>query len=447
MRLNKKQTKALDFLEDDITTEVEYGGAAGGGKSVLGCYWQIKRRLKYPGTRGLIGRAQLKTLKETTLQSFFEVCTMQGLKSGMHYNYNQQSNIIHFPNGSLIFLKDLFQYPADPNFDELGSLEITDAFIDENNQIAEKAWNIVKSRIRFKLDEYGLIPKIMGSCNPSKGWIYTKFYKPFRDGVLSKDKQFVQALVTDNPDISIHYRHNLLGLDENSKQRLLYGNWEYDDDASTLISYDKIIDCFSNDFNDGGNYGHITCDVARFGNDKTVIGLWRGWAVRLYSYNGLSIPETAAKIKELQQKHEIPNSRTIADEDGVGGGVVDILRCKGFVNNSQPLPSPTSPRNAKGELVKENYSNLKSQCYFRLAERINKGGLYIDCNDIQVKEMIIQELEQVKQHNMDKDGKKQVVPKDIVKELIGRSPDFSDTLMMREWFELVPKRVYADAQY
>jgi phage terminase large subunit len=40
---------------------------------------------------------------------------------------------------------------------------------------------------------------------------------------------------------------------------------------------------------------------------------------------------------------------------------------------------------------------------------------------------------------MDKDGKKQVMPKDKVKEMIGRSPDFSDTLMMREWFELAPR--------
>jgi phage terminase large subunit len=39
---------------------------------------------------------------------------------------------------------------------------------------------------------------------------------------------------------------------------------------------------------------------------------------------------------------------------------------------------------------------------------------------------------------MDKDGKRQVLPKDKVKELIGRSPDFSDTLMMRMWWELQP---------
>src|SRR5688572_21413549 len=172
MRLSHKQTEALDILEDNETNELLFGGGAGGGKSVLSCYWQIKRRLKYPGTRGLLGRAILKTLKETTLVTFFEVAAKQGLKANEHFKYNGQSNQIDFRNGSIILLKDLNQYPADPNFAELGSLEITDASIDEANQITEKARNIVKSRIRFRLDEYGLIPKCLYTCNPAKNWTY-----------------------------------------------------------------------------------------------------------------------------------------------------------------------------------------------------------------------------------------------------------------------------------
>jgi phage terminase large subunit len=50
--------------------------------------------------------------------------------------------------------------------------------------------------------------------------------------------------------------------------------------------------------------------------------------------------------------------------------------------------------------------------------------------------LIIEELEWVKQYEMDKDGKKRVLPKEKIKEAIGRSPDFADMLMMREWFEI-----------
>ncbi len=136
------------------------GQDAGGGKSGLGCYWQIKRRLKFPGTRGFIGRSELKNLKKTTLNSFFEVCKMQGLKAGVHFNYNAQDSIIKFMNGSEIILADLYAYPSDPEFDSLGSLEVTDAFVDEAPQIISKAKQILKSRIRFKIDEFGLIPKL-----------------------------------------------------------------------------------------------------------------------------------------------------------------------------------------------------------------------------------------------------------------------------------------------
>lgn len=435
MRLSRKQTIALDYLEDATTSELLYGGGAGGGKSILGCFWLLKCSLKYPQSRWLMGRAVAKTLKETTFQSFLKVCKMQGLIAGTHYRITSAQdrdnpNCIAFPNGSIILMKDLYAYPADPEFDELGSLEITGAFIDEANQVTVKAKQIVRSRIRHNLQEYGLIPKMLMTCNPAKNWVYSDFYRPDKEGTLAPDRRFIQALVEDNPDIDPTYKDSLLQLDKKSKERLLYGNWEYDDDPSVLIDYDRILDCFSNTVEPGERY--LTADIARFGSDKTVIGLWDGLKVRMYDFKGLSVIESAEKIREFQTRYKVANSNTIADEDGVGGGVVDILKCKGFVNNSRPLLNPITKK-------EENYTNLKSQCYFLLADKINKGLVSIDCTDGQIRATIIQELEQVKQHNMDKDGKRQVLPKDKVKELIGRSPDFSDTLMMRMYFELKPK--------
>lgn len=449
MRLNLKQTQALDYLEAtewSHVSEILYGGAAGGGKSVIGCYWLMKSALRYPGTRWVMGRAELTVLKQTTLVTFFKVAKMQGLKANVHYKYyDNPKNIIQFPNGSVILLKDLSYKPSDPNFDNLGSLEITGAFIDEVNQCVSKAKTVLFSRIRHMLDEYGLRPKMLMSCNPAKNWVYKEFYKAARDGNIENYRKFIQALVTDNEDIDSNYIENLRKLDKASKERLLYGNWEYDDDPAALILFDKIVDCFSNTHLrvTGSKLHKVTCDVARFGSDKTVIGEWLSAShVRLSKYEKLAVTQVSEILQEVKDRGQVGASRIVVDEDGVGGGVVDIIKCVGFVNNSRPLPAPVNPKTdpKTGKPLPENYDNLKSQCYYRLALRINDGGLYIECDDPDMQDAITEELEQVKKKDVDKDGKNAVVPKDQVKEVLGRSPDYSDTLMMGELLELKPQR-------
>ena len=421
-KFTQTQELAIEYLFDDKTTEVLFGGAAGGGKSWVGCAWLILLCLKYPKTRYLMGRSKLDALKKTTLNTFFEICQEWEMIANKHYNFNAGSNIIKFYNGSEILLKDLFLYPSDRNFDNLGSLEITAAFIDEANQITEKAKNIVASRIRYKLDKFNIIPKLLMTCNPAKNWVYTQYYKPSKEGVQKPYRQFIQSLVDDNEFISKHYKKQLLTLDELTKQRLLFGNWEYDATNDNLIEYDAIINLFSQNGIEGEKY--ISCDVARFGSDKTVIVLWEGLHIKkIRSILKSAVNEVVDEIRRLQQDYSVRLTNIIVDEDGVGGGVKDYMRCRGFVNNSRAI---------KGE----NYQNLKTQCYYKLAELVNTAQIGIDCNDINVKNEIIEELEQVRTKDADKDNKLQIIPKDIIKDIIGRSPDYADTLAMRMFFEI-----------
>lgn len=371
-----------------------------------------------------MGRAKLKALKETTLNTFFELTSKLELSN--QFNYNSQSGIITWNNKSEILLKDLFLYPADPNFDSLGSLEITGAFVDECNQISYKAWQILKSRIRYKLNEYNLIPKLLGTCNPSKNWVYNQFYLKDKNNTIEIDKKFIQALPKDNPHLPASYLESLLTLDENSRQRLYFGNWEYDNDPSKLIDFEKIQNVFTNEFVEGGQM-YISADVARFGSDKMVICVWSGFKViDIISLNKSSIVEIAQLIRELSTKYQVPMSNVIIDEDGVGGGVVDMLRgCKGFINNSKPLL-------VENQVVQ--YQNLKTQCYFKLAELIQSDKIYINCKEQTIIDEITKELEMVKRDKIDSDGKLQIISKEMVKASIGRSPDYSDALMMRMYF-------------
>jgi|TARA_R110000822_G_scaffold3883_5_gene16555 hypothetical protein len=423
MNLSVKQTIALDILEDGTTNSLLFGGGAGGGKSLLGCYWILKMCMKYPNTRWLIGRSKLHTLKATTYNTLLEVMKMQGLKSD-DYKYNSHSGFMKFKKGgSEIVFKDLFYYPSDPFYDKLGSMEITGAFIDEASEVTQRAFQILSSRIRFKLDDNDLIPKILLTCNPTKNWLYTEFYKPDEDGTIEHHRKFVKSLVTDNPFISKHYIGQLQRLDRISRERLLNGNWKYDDTQNKLYDYDSINDMFTNKYVEAGET-YLSIDIARFGADSSVICVWSGWRCEeVLQYKKLSIVELSNKVAEIATKYKVRRGHIIADEDGVGGGLVDMVTgCKGFVNNSRAL-------------LKENYSNLKTQCYYKFAEKVNKGEIYVNA-DMKMKDAIIQELEVVEMKDMDKDNKLMIISKDKIKQNIGRSPDFSDALMMRMYFEL-----------
>jgi len=424
IELSDKQTEAIRLLQDDHTTEILYGGGAGSGKSYLGCWWQLKRRINYPGTRGVIGRRKLKTLKETTLVSLWKVMKLVGVPKS-YYKYNQQANTITFENGSEILLKDLFAFPADPDFDDLGSLEITDAFIDEASEITVKAKNILKSRIRDQLDENGLIPKLLMTTNPCRNFLYADFYRPFNEGTLEAHRAFVPALLPDNPFISKHYRNNLLESDKETIERLLFGNWMYLDDPTKLIEIDRIIDLWTNTHvPDGPRY--ISCDAARFGADKSVIMVWHGLrVVEIKTIAKSTITHLADVLQSMKLKHRVPMSHIVIDDGGVGGGLVDMMDgCVPFVANKKPINTGS----------RQNYANLKSQLYFILAEYTNAGKIWVQPTED--RDTIIEELEQVKKDKEVTDDKLRVVKKEHVKEMIGRSPDYSDCLSFRMLFEI-----------
>ena len=369
-----------------------------------------------------MGRAKLKSLRETTLNTFFELSSKLQLQN--QFNYNSQNSTINFTNGSQILLKDLFLYPSDPNFDSLGSLEITGAFIDECNQIVHKAWQIVLSRCRYKLKEFGLTPKLLGTCNPAKNWTYKEFYNPNKNNTLPNNRKFIQALPTDNPNLPQSYLDSLLSLDKVSKERLYFGNWEYDDDPSALIDIDSIVDYFNPNHIERTGKMYMTIDVARKGKDTTVFRVWDDWlCIYRFQIDKSDLTVVVDKGLQLQKKYNIPLSQIVADEDGVGGGVVDFFKCKGFVNNSTPLND-------------ENFNNLKSQCGFKMAKKIVDRECGEICDNTAVMNITIEEMEQVKQKDIDKDGKIALVSKDIVKQMIGRSPDEWDSIMMRYYFEL-----------
>jgi phage terminase large subunit len=418
---HQRQNEAFKVLADNDTTEIVYGGGAGSGKTFLACTWLLFMSLNYPGTKYFIGREELKRLRDTTLLTFFKVCKQFGVND---FKYNGQDHFIEFANGSRIDLLDLKYLPSDPLFERYGSSEYTSGFIEEGGEVYFDAFDTLKSRIGRQLnDKYFITGKILTSCNPKKNWLYKYFYKPHIKKTLPFYRKFIQALVQDNPFIESGYIESLERIEDRTKKsRLLSGLWEYDSDPSLLIEFDALIDLFENSWIHGSDY-YLTVDVARLGQDRTVICVWQGWrVVKIEYFQGKKLDYTKERCDDLEKRFEVPRSNQIVDQDGLGGGIVDFRKgMKGFVNGSKAIKN-------------ENYINLKSQCYYSLCERINKRQIWIDIDDPNLKEIITQELEILKMKDADTDYKMGIISKSKMKEILGRSPDFADALMMREYF-------------
>ena len=420
----KRQSQAWKYLTDNKTNVVLFGGSAGGGKSWVGALWAVTLCLQYKGIRFLIGRAVLTQLKLTTLNTLFDLLSTMGFKSGQHFNYNGQSNVLTFYNGSEIIFKDLAYNPSDPNYDSLGSLEVSACFIDEASQITSLAFSIVKSRIRYKLNEYNLTPKVLMTCNPSNNWIKKDFYLPHTQGTLEDNKVFIPSLPMDNPHLPPSYIEMLKELPPQQRRRLLEGDWDYLEESDSLFKFDDISNSVFRTEPNPKDKKVLTLDVARFGDDRSVAFVWVGLVVvSCHIYRKLSTTELYTEIQDVMRSHGIHPQNVIVDSDGVGGGISDLLRATNFVNNSSPLHG-------------QNFSNLKSQCYVKLSDMFREGNISLNILEPSLIEDLTQELLAVKLKDVDKDNKVAVQSKDDMKRLLGKSPDLSDSLMMRMLLEI-----------
>ncbi len=423
---HQKQEKALQILTDTEHVEFLYGGAAGGAKSWTGCAWLAEMCQAYPGTKWFIGRESLKRLRESTLITFYKVCSAYNIKRDVDFTYNGQDHFIQFTNGSRIDLLDLRYLPSDPLYERYGSLEYTGGWIEEGGEVNFGAYDTLKTRIgRHLNDKYGLLRKLFITCNPKKNWMYNTFYRPFNNGSLPDYMVYLPCLVQENPFIESGYIQALESTtDKVKKERLLKGNWDYDDNPNAMCSYDDILAIFKNDLAKKTGVKFITVDAARFGSDRARIAVWDNWTI--IEKIGFDISATTLiqkSINHLRQKYTIPKNRCICDDDGVGGGIVDNCGIVGFVNNARPFDN-------------ENYQNLQSQCAYKLAEKINLGevGFDPDIPDDE-RDEIINELQQLQTYDSDSDGKLKIKPKDLIKQDIGHSPDWRDLFLMRSYFD------------
>lgn len=330
------------------------------------------------------------------------------------YNFNESNLIITCPNGAEIHFKS-----AD-NPDNLYGEDVYACVFDEAPRAKEEAWYALRSTLTATQAPCKIIGNFGGISNwvhklkeksksdPEYSYFRVTCWDAIREGILSSEE--VEQAKKDLPPKIFKELYEA----------------ESSEDEGQLISNQSILKLFSNTHLEGGTK-YITADIARLGKDKTVIFVWDNFnVVESKVLNVSRVNESVDAIKELAVSYNVNRTNIIVDEDGVGGGVKDYLNCIGFVNNSVPL---------KVKSKKENFASLKDQCYYHLAEKINANEMYANLeHDIQ--KLLTEELEWIRLPKEVDASKIKLMSKDEIKRHIGRSPDYSDALMMRIYFLL-----------
>lgn len=251
---------------------------------------------------------------------------------------------------------------------------------------------------------------------------------------------FISGSIYENEallDIDKGYLAKLNAQDSQLRSQLLDGNWKVVVSDNELYDYYAFNGMFDNIYEVEKKGKYLTADIATKGSNKFVVWVWEGFelvdGLIMDKSNG---PQVIQGIKDLLIKHRIENRNGCYDNDGVGQ-MVD-----GFIKGLQAFNNGASAVN------KENYQNLKTQCYYRSSDNVNAGKYRVServanmmyDNRYTVKERLIQESRVIKRAKADMDGKLQIISKDLMKvSLGGDSPDLMDAFMMREYFNLVPE--------
>lgn len=199
----------------------------------------------------------------------------------------------------------------------------------------------------------------------------------------------------------------------------LYGEIIDSDMEDTLFGY-QLLEMMEDKAREGKSYQDelaiIGLDCARFGDDMTVACLRIGRHVITIKRRGKT--DTAGAVDMVTQLATVCSGLgvtldAVCVDAAYGGGVIDMLRDLGFntyeVNFSEASPDP-------------NYFNMRAFMYFKAKEWIEQGGYARDEN--------LRDDLSAQRYFIHADKSFRLIPKELIKKTLGRSPDTSDAFAL-----------------
>ena len=362
------------------------------GKSSALAIWIVLQCCKKPGIRGIITAQTYRALTKVLIQEIRTFCDW----AKIDYFYSKGANEIHFGNGSV-----LFAYSAENPNAVLGLSEISLLAMDEAAYASEEMYNFCADRCRG--GKYKTMTRLISSPNS-----HERVQNWFSELVRKYTNKVVTATAFDNKFTDDDFKQKL-------KERYIEGSNLYKQQVLGQI-IDTDVDSqiiFRDDFaTHKANHSTMTflgMDCSGLGTDSDVIVICDKYGiVESKSMQQASTIDKVAIINQLYDKYKFKHGY-LDNTGGYGQGILDLAVAKGL---------PITGINFAQKAYSEEYPNARTEMYLEAARKIKTDGFYVD--DTCKQEFLAQSV------TINNRGQQQLVPKDLVKKVLGHSPDTSD---------------------
>ena len=404
-----------------------YGGAKGGGKTVflvLYAYIQAARLARlFELTKddpilpvGYLGRKRAVDFTKTTLE------TWKKMIPPSLYHIRPLDREIIIEDRVKLFYGGM---DDEQNVNKMNSAEFAFVAIDQAEEISRDDLGLMKGTLRLQYNNKIPDYKVLLTANPAPCFLKTEYIDNLpEDG----SKVFIQALPSDNPFLPKGYLDTLRdGFKHRPELIRAYveGSWDDLEGLDILIKYNWVTQCIEWSPHDKANILVTSADVARFGEDETVIYNFKDYEPRKQNISGKNTTESnATKIVTMATDND--SDIIVIDGDGYGGGVVDLVRTmvRGRKEGKLTVLEINSGRKAQNE---KTYVNAKTEFWFYAANLFAERKVGIP-ND----QHLITDLSSVKYSTVE-NGRFKIESKKDIRKRITRSPDRGDAYIYGIW--------------
>lgn len=381
----------MDFLKrkDDFLVIASCG--VGSGKSKIGSYYAVQELTQ--GRRILVGAQSYNALTKVMFAEIEKALNLFHIP----YHYNKSDMTIKSGNGVI------YGFTGENPSGILGLSEISTVIIDEASYCPKEAYDFALDRCRGSSHQTHI--RLLSSPDN----IHTN-HKWFIDLLRSKPECVLYGSSLENPFTSEEYKKDLL-------ERYPIGTPLYEQQILGHIINSDLLNAIlkecelplSPTLERGGIY--IGIDCAGDGRDATdfVVRNNREIVEIKKDYSGNPSTEIAI-LKELYKTYK---PKGIAVDNT--GGFAKHFR---MIENEIPMEFV----NFGSASTDKDYNNKRTQMYFNFAKRVREG-FYIADRDI---------LDEIRNttYTITEKGVVGLIPKEMIKKSIGRSPDSTDALVL-----------------